>query len=224
MSQAVGIDRLSLDRGDACVLRDATLSIDHGESVAVVGRTGSGKSSLLLALLGLIPIVSGRICLLGEVCEREKDFVRARRSVGLLFQDSDDQLFCPTVALDVAFGPMNQGLNAEQVQQRVTEAMTMLELTALADRSTQALSGGQKRLVALAGLLAMRPQVMLLDEPTAGLDEYEVDRLCNALSPLEMTLLIVSHDRAFCRRWTDRAWSLDNGRVADRPLSEVAII
>jgi cobalt/nickel transport system ATP-binding protein len=147
----------------------------------------------------------------------ENDFHAVRRQVGLLFQDSDDQLFCPTVGEDVAFGPLNLGKTREETCHIVRETLESLDLTGYEDRIIYKLSGGEKRLVALAAVLAMRPRVLLLDEPLAGLDEVHQRRIISVLQGLPQEMIVVSHDHAFLHTVTRRVYCLTEGRLADDP-------
>ncbi|HYW79175.1 MAG TPA: ABC transporter ATP-binding protein [Thermoguttaceae bacterium] len=190
------------DRSARPVLHECNFRLDPGQRVALVGPNGSGKTTLLHLVVGLLRPTSGRIEAFGRTRREEADFHEVRRRVGLLFQDSDDQLFCPTVAEDVAFGPLNLGQSRDEVHRTVAETLGMLGLSDYADRVTHKLSGGEKRLVALATVLAMRPEVLMLDEPAAGLDVEATERLVEVLAQLPQTMMIVSHDREFLDRTT----------------------
>jgi len=143
----------------------------------------------------------------------ERDFHEVRRRVGLLFQDADDQLFCPTVAEDVAFGPLNLGVPRDRVRQVVAETLESVGLAGYENRITYKLSGGEKRLVALATVLAMQPEVLLLDEPVSGLDEQATERLTELFARLPHAMLVVSHQQEFCRRVADGTVTLVEGRI-----------
>lgn len=198
--------------------RDQPNLLDHvdlklfaGEKVALIGANGSGKSTLLHLLVGLLLPTSGEIEIFGQLRNKECDFLSVRGPVGLLFQDAEDQLFCPTVAEDIAFGPLNQGKTRLEVQRLVKEMLDLFELTHYAERFTYQLSGGEKRLVALATVLAMQPQVLLLDEPTNGLDEETQQRITHLLQDLPQAMLIVSHDKVFLEKVTHRKMLLNKG-------------
>jgi cobalt/nickel transport system ATP-binding protein len=154
----------------------------------------------------------------GEPRRAEADFVPVRARVGLLFQDADDQLFCPTVLEDVAFGPLNLGRSREQSRADAEATLSALGLTGFGGRVTHRLSAGEKRLVALATVLAMRPQVLLLDEPTNGLDEATEARLVAHLEALELAMVIVSHDRRLLVRLATRAVALHDGKLTPATL------
>lgn len=178
-------------------LVDAGLTLRPGERLALIGPTGVGKTTLLHIMVGLLRPDTGTVEAFGAPRRREKDFIDVRLRAGLLFQDADDQLFCPTVLEDVAFGPLNQGATPATARTAALAALTQLGLTALADRPTHKLSGGQKRLAALAGLLAMRPEVLLLDEPTNGLDAAARNRLAALLIDAPQAIVFASHDDDF---------------------------
>jgi len=167
--------------------------------------------------MGLITPFGGTIEIFGRLRRHPRDFRDLPGQIGLLFQDSDDQLFCPTVAEDVAFGPFNQGKNSQEVRQIVRETLAKLGLSGWETRITYRLSGGEKRLVALATVLAMDPQILLLDEPTAGLDEAASLRVEGILAQLPQAMVIVSHDRAFLERLCHRVVILRDGAFVPYP-------
>ncbi|MGD0383855.1 MAG: ABC transporter ATP-binding protein, partial [Thermoguttaceae bacterium] len=156
---------------DRPVLCGCSFRLDLGQRVALTGSNGSGKTTLLHLIVGLLRPGAGSVEVFGKARREEADFHEVRRRIGLLFQDSDDQLFCPTVAEDVAFGPFNLGLKRDQVRQIVSQTLADLGLAGYENRITYQLSSGEKRLAALATILAMQPDVLLLDEPTNSLDE-----------------------------------------------------
>jgi cobalt/nickel transport system ATP-binding protein len=197
------------------VLAGASLRVYPGERVSILGGNGAGKTTLLHVIVGLIHPQAGEVIAFGEARRREKDFWSVRERVGLLFQDPDDQLFCPTVREDVAFGPLNLGRSSQEARAIVAETLERLRIGELADRVTHRLSGGEKRIVALATVLAMEPELLLLDEPTLGLDEPAYERLFEILAGLPQAMCVVSHDRSFHERLCVRAVELRAGRVVD---------
>jgi len=187
---------------DRTVFRDLNLCLEPGQRLGLTGPNGSGKSSLLQLIVGLLRAQAGSIEVMGKIRVFEPDFIEVRRQVGLLFQDSDDQLFCPTVLEDVAFGPLNCGKSPGEAITIATDTLARLGLAGFEERVTYRLSGGEKRLVALAGVLAMEPRVLLLDEPSAGLDEDAEERLIQILAGLPQEMIVVSHNRAILERVT----------------------
>jgi cobalt/nickel transport system ATP-binding protein len=182
------------------VFEDFNFQLLPGQRLGLVGPNGCGKTTLLHLIMGLLRTQAGRIFVFGQEVSKEKDFVPVRQKVGLLFQNADDQLFCPTVLEDVAFGPLNQGKPPAAAIGIARETMGRLGLEGFAERVTYKLSGGEKKLVALATVLAMQPQLLLLDEPTTGLDEKTRRRLIRILQDLDIAYLIVSHEPDFLER------------------------
>lgn len=202
-------------------LRGVDFKIGHGEKVALLGPNGAGKSTLLLHTDGLLLPASGEVVVCGMPVER-KTLADVRRRVGMVFQNPDDQLFMPTVEEDVAFGPLNMGLDAGEVEIRISAAMRAVGAEGLRKRSPMQLSGGQKRAVALAAVLAMRPQILVLDEPTANLDGRTRRSLMSVLGRIDSTCIIATHDLAMARALCTRAIVMDEGRVvADGSCAEV---
>lgn len=195
------------------LLEGVSFDLHAGERVGLAGANGCGKSSLLQLLIGLLPRDGGVLELCGQPCCDEADFRPLRGRVGLMFQDADDQLFCPTVQEDIAFGPLNQGLAHAAVRRIVGDMLVRLHIVHLAERPVHQLSGGEKRLVALAGVLAMGPEVLLLDEPTTGLDADARQKVTAVLRALPQAMLVVSHDRDFLAQLTTRVIALADGRV-----------
>ncbi len=203
------------------------LHVGHGERVAVLGPNGAGKTTLMLHLNGLLT-GEGELEVAGlEVGRRTLRELRAR--VGLVFQDPDDQLFMPTVREDVAFGPLNLGLSAAEAGARVEEALAAVRMEHAVDRAPHQLSMGERRRVAIATVLAMRPRLLVLDEPSASLDPRARRELLDVLAELDRTLLIVTHDLVFAGELCERAVILAAGRiVADGPcralLADAALL
>jgi cobalt/nickel transport system ATP-binding protein len=202
------------------VLRGINLVVQPGESVAVVGPNGAGKSTLLLHLNGILR-GEGKISILGLPVD-EKNMREVRRLVGVVFQDPEDQLFLTSVAQDVGFGPANMGVDKRELQARVEEALAMVGMEGSEERSSHHLSFGQKRRVAVATVLSMRPQVLVLDEPLSNLDPRSRLRLIGILKALAVTKVIVTHDLPVAYELCTRALILDEGRiVADGPTAAI---
>ncbi len=221
MHHSIEIEHLSFSYPDGHpALRDVSLRIAPGEKVALVGPNGAGKSTLILHLNGILR-GEGRVTVCGLPVE-EKNLGRVRAAVGLVFQNPDDQLFSPTVFDDVAFGPLYQGLPPAEVERRVTSALAAVKMEAYARRVSHHLSVGEKKRIAIATVLSMEPEVLVLDEPTAGLDPRARRGLIHLLRDLPMTMLVSSHDLAMVRELLPRMVIMDEGRiVADGPTAEL---
>jgi len=203
------------------VLFGVDLTVAHGERVAVLGPNGAGKTTLILHLNGILSPGHGTVHVAGLPVNRQH-LLEIRRRVGLVFQDPDDQLFMPTVWDDVAFGPRNLGLAGDELQSRVLEALDAVGMTEAADRPPHHLSFGQRRRVAVATVLAMRPEVLVLDEPSSNLDPASRRELADILLRLDVTTLIVTHDLPYALELCPRAVLLDEGVVvADRPTPDL---
>lgn len=195
------------------VLRGLDLSVEKGQRIGIVGDNGSGKTTLLHVVMGLLRPTSGRVILFGKERRSEEEFREARRRMGFVFQDSDDQLFCPTVAEDVAFGPRNLGFNASESLAITRGVLDALGISHLEKRVTYQLSAGEKRLAAIATALAMDPEILILDEPTAGLNRKSAERVLENLMDRVPGFLMVSHDAEFLRRSVSRVLKLEEGRL-----------
>jgi cobalt/nickel transport system ATP-binding protein len=201
-------------------LSGVDLDVAHGERVAILGPNGAGKTTLMLHLNALLT-GTGQLEVAGlRVGSDDVRDLRAR--VGLVFQDPDDQLFMPTVREDVAFGPLNLGCSRPEVEDRIAQALATVRMTELADRAPHQLSLGQRRRVAIAAVLAMRPSLLVLDEPSANLDPRTRRELIETLDAVDRTMLIVTHDLPLAARLCERAVLLSAGRVvADAPTHEL---
>ena len=204
-------------------LKGVSFSLQAGEKVAILGPNGAGKSTLLLHLNGLLH-GSGDVNIMGNlVIENDKKaLARIRAMVGLVFQDPDDQLFSPTVYEDVAFGPLYMGLPQDEIDDRVDQALSQVGLDGYGDRMPFHLSGGEKKRAAIATVLSMRPQVLVLDEPSAGLDPRARRGLINLLDQLDQTILITTHDMHMVKEIFPRSIVMDGGAiVADAPTQDI---
>jgi cobalt/nickel transport system ATP-binding protein len=210
----INIENLSFSyNGHASALDHVSFQLSAKEKVGLVGPNGSGKTTLFLLTMGLLHPSSGNIELFGKKMQREADFREVRQKIGLLFQDADDQLFCPTVLEDVAFGPLNQGWSSREAREIATQTLGSLGLDGFEDRVTHKLSGGEKRLVSLATVLAMKPEILLLDEPTTGLDAETTRRLISILETLDLSYILISHDMDFIVKATGRIYAMVNGKL-----------
>ena len=202
-------------------LQKISFSLVPGESVALIGGNGAGKSTMLSLLLGIVFPTEGTVSISGLELNR-KTATAARRRIGMVFQNPDDQLFMPTVYDDVAFGPLNMGFSQEQTAKRVTEALEKVGALHLQRRSSQRLSVGEKRAVAIASVLSMTPEILLLDEPTAGLDPWSRRQLIVLLRQFTQTMIIATHDLDFVQDVCQRAIVLQRGWIiADGPAEHI---
>ncbi len=196
------------------ILDELNFSLKERNHIGIAAPNGSGKSTMFHLIVGLLQPTAGRILFNGKEVSKEADFKILRRQVGLLFQNADDQLFFPTVIEDVAFGPLNLGKSKTEALDISRQILKRLDLTDFADRITFKLSGGEKRLVALATVLAMEPKVLLLDEPTAGLDHNTKHKLIDLLNNFtDLSYLVVSHEFDFLTETTDHIYTMENGKI-----------
>jgi cobalt/nickel transport system ATP-binding protein len=200
------------------------LSINQGERVALLGPNGAGKTTLVLHLNGIIPTMQGQVRVAGEVVDSKnaESIKSIRHKVGIVFQDPDDQLFMPTVGQDVAFGPYNAGLRGLELERAVNEALELVGMSKFIDRPPHHLSFGQRRRVAVATVLAMKPEILVMDEPSSNLDPAARRELAEIITSLNITLLMVTHDLPFANELCQRAVILSAGVVAaDDEISRV---
>ena len=200
-------------------LRAIELHIHPGERVALLGPNGAGKTTLILHMNGIHMPQQGTVSVSGLTLTRD-NVMEIRRRVGIVFQDPDDQLFMPTVRDDVEFGPRNLGLEGAALDEPVNHALEAMDVTDLADRPPNHLSFGQKRRVAIAGVLAMEPEILVLDEPTSNLDPASRRELATALKSLGTTQLIVTHDLPFAYEMCERAVIMDQGAIVTAAATE----
>lgn len=202
-------------------LNGVDLVVEQGERVAVLGPNGAGKTTLMLHLNGLLAPDSGSVAI-GGVRVGEKSLLEVRRRVGVVFQDPDDQLFMPTVRDDVGFGPANMGLDPDEVAARVAAALEAVGMQDVAERPPHHLSLGQRRRVAIATVLSMDPDVLVLDEPSSNLDPASRRELAEVLLSLQRTTVMVTHDLAYALQLCPRSVILSEGRVvADAPTVDL---
>jgi len=205
-------------------LYGVNLAINQGERVALLGPNGAGKTTLVLHLNGIIPTMQGQVRVAGEVVDSKnaESIKSVRHKVGIVFQDPDDQLFMPTVGQDVAFGPYNAGLRGSELERAVNEALELVGMSEFIDRPPHHLSFGQRRRVAVATVLAMKPEILVMDEPSSNLDPAARRELAEIITSLDVTLLMVTHDLPFAHELCQRAVILSAGVVAaDDEISRV---
>ena len=205
---------------DSPVIRDLSFSIADGESVGLIGPNGAGKSTVMKLLLGLVT-GEGRI-LVDGVEVNKANLARIRRKLGFVLQNSDNQMFMPTVYEDMIFAPLNYGLSREETEQRVDRVLAQLGMEALKNRHNHRISGGEKRMAAIATILAMEPEVILMDEPTSALDPCNRRQVINTIRTLPQTKIITSHDLDMVLDTCDRVILLSGGTLAaDGPAGQL---
>jgi cobalt/nickel transport system ATP-binding protein len=210
---AINVNDLNFTYPDGTkVLNGINLNIKKGESVAIVGPNGAGKSTFLLHLNGILMANSGDVEIFGTRIAKDT-LKKVRQKVGIVFQNPDDQLFCPTVYEDIAFGPLNMKLSHEEIDERVHDALTLLNIEELKDKSAHHLSFGQRKRVAIATVLSMRSDILVFDEPSSNLDPMTKRKLITAINDLDATKLIVTQDLFMAAEICDRAVIINKGVV-----------
>ncbi len=194
------------------IIEQCSFSVDTGKT-GLIGANGCGKTTLLQLMVGLLKPQAGMILFHGKEVKGRKDYRLLRKSVGFLFQNSDDQLFSPTVIEDIAFGPLNLGHSPEEARELASEVLAELGLTDFEDRVTHRLSGGEKKLIALATILVMKPRLLLLDEPTNNLDPRTRNQLVEILKELNLAQIIISHDWDFLENTTETLFTIEHGHL-----------
>jgi len=195
------------------VLENIDFSLRQDQKIGLIGTNGSGKTTLFHIIMGLLTPTAGELLFQGRKLTQPKDFTALRRTIGLLFQDADDQLFSPTVIEDVAFGPLNLGASPATARERAEKTLAELGLTHLEQRITHQLSGGEKKLVSLATILVMEPKALLLDEPTNNLDAETRTRLIEILEGLDLAYILISHDWDFLAHTSREIFAMDQGHL-----------
>ncbi|MBR9726869.1 energy-coupling factor ABC transporter ATP-binding protein [Shewanella intestini] len=197
----------------SAIADDLSFALHEHERVAITGANGSGKSTLFAIMMGLKKVKAGEVRLFNQRCAKEADFAAFRTQIGLVFQDPNDQLFCPTVIEDVCFGPLNQGVSQAQALVIARNTLRQLNISHLENAISYQLSGGQKRIVALATVLAMQPKVLILDEPTNDLDQHHTQVLIDTLSQLSLPMVLVCHDSHIRSQLVSKEYQLDKGKL-----------
>ncbi|MGL1931207.1 MAG: energy-coupling factor ABC transporter ATP-binding protein [Desulfotalea sp.] len=208
----IELKNIDYSYGEKPILHDINIVFGN-EKIGLVGPNGSGKTTLFHLLVGLLKPSKGQLIFHGKEIENKNDLIMLRRSVGFLFQSSDDQLFSPTVLEDVSFGPLNLGKSPSEAKEISMATLHKLGLHGFEDRITHRLSGGEKKLVSLATILSMEPEVLLLDEPTNNLDPATRERLIQILCDLPQTQVIISHDLEFLDKTTSKLYSIKDGKI-----------
>lgn len=209
MSCSVSLKNISSKNGDKVLFKNVNLNLSHKEKIAILGPNGCGKTTLLEIIAGLRASSDGEIELFHEKIPNLKKYQNYRHLVGYLFQNSDEQFIFPHVLEDVMFGLLNQGETHEEASKRAEFILKELEIWHLRDKIVFNLSGGEKKIVAIAGILATMPKIILLDEPTSGLDFKMQEKIANIIKNLDLSIIIVSHDKEFLSDIVDKVYYLD---------------
>jgi cobalt/nickel transport system ATP-binding protein len=215
MEMIIKLENISFSYPERGVIfEDLNFEIYKGDRIGIKGANGSGKTTLLYIIVGLLKPQKGNVIIFGKNMEKESDFYEVRKKIGFLFQDSDDQLFSPTVEEDIAFGPLNLRIERKKVEEIVERTIRELGIENLRKRITGTLSYGEKRIVAIATIFSMEPEILLLDEPTTGLDEDTEKRIKEILiSKKDITLCIVSHEINFMKDICNKIYLLEKGKL-----------
>jgi cobalt/nickel transport system ATP-binding protein len=215
MEMIIKLENISFSYPERGVIfEDLNFEIYKGDRIGIKGANGSGKTTLLYIIVGLLKPQKGNVIIFGKNMEKESDFYEVRKKIGFLFQDSDDQLFSPTVEEDIAFGPLNLRIERKKVEEIVGRTIRELGIENLRKRITGTLSYGEKRIVAIATIFSMEPEILLLDEPTTGLDEDTEKRIKEILiSKKDITLCIVSHEINFMKDICNKIYLLEKGKL-----------
>jgi cobalt/nickel transport system ATP-binding protein len=200
MSCTLSLKGISCRTADRVLFENVTINLTHKDKIALLGPNGAGKTTLLKAIVGLGGTCGGHFEIHHKRLTTAKDFAAARREIGFLFQDPDDQIIAPTVIEEVAFGLLNEGIKQPEAVAKAEAMLNELHISHLRDHITLHLSGGEKKMVALASVLVMKPEILLLDEPSAALDEKSAEKLAEILRGIDKTMLIVSHDIDFIEK------------------------
>jgi len=210
----INLEKISFSYpGEPLIIDELDFKFYPGDHTGLIAPNGSGKTTLFHIIMGLIKPSYGKMDIFGKSACKEEDFSNIRGRIGLLFQDADDQLFCPTVLEDVAFGPLNIGKSKKEAIDISRKTLDSLGLAGFEDRITYKLSGGEKRLVSLATVLSMKPEILLLDEPLTGLDTETRLKLIDILPKIDLSYILISHEIDFLTATTDHIYTMKDGKI-----------
>lgn len=206
----IQIKNLSFQYPDGTqILNNFNLTVKEDDRIALIGPNGTGKTTLFKIIMGLLIPQEGEVIIFGKQRKEKEDFVEVREEIGFLFQDSDDQLFCSTVEEDIAFGPLNLGKTKEEALEIVQETLELVGMEGFEKKNPYSLSGGEKKMIAFATILAMKPKLLLLDEPFAGLDEEATEKMISILTEIDLPYVIISHRKSLVEEVTDNSYYLN---------------
>ncbi len=209
------LTNLSVSLKNRPVLQKINFSISSGEKVFILGPNGAGKTTLIETIMGFVPFKEGEIRFKNRIITTEKDFQELRKNIGYVFQNPDDQLFSPTVEEELAFGPLNLGWDRKRVKEKVSEILAFFNIEHLRHKNTYELSGGEKRIVSIACVLTMEPELLIMDEPSNGLDEKNFRILVDFLKDTKRSVIVVTHDKELVRELSWKTYFLRNGRLKE---------
>ncbi|WP_022846517.1 MULTISPECIES: energy-coupling factor ABC transporter ATP-binding protein [unclassified Desulfurobacterium] len=207
------VENLTVKRDEKTIFENVNFSLKEGEKFFIVGPNGAGKTTLIETVVGFIKPASGKIFLKGKEIKTEEDYYKLRITVGYIFQNPDDQLFSPTVEEDIAFGPLNIGIPREEIPRIIDNTLSTLGISHLKGKMTYKLSGGEKRLVSIASVLAMNPEALIMDEPTVGVDNEKMKLLMNFLKTTDKSIIMVTHNKEAVEELGWPTYRLENGRL-----------
>ncbi|WP_457569086.1 energy-coupling factor ABC transporter ATP-binding protein [Desulfurobacterium sp.] len=207
------VENLTVKRDGKTVFENINLKLNKKEKFFIIGPNGAGKTTLIETIIGFIKPDTGRIFLKGKEVKTEDDFYNLRITVGYIFQNPDDQLFSPTVEEDIAFGPLNLGISRTKIPQIIDNVLSTLGISHLKNKMTYKLSGGEKRLVSIASVLAMNPEALIMDEPTVGVDNEKMKLLIDFLKTTEKSIIMVTHNKEVVEELGWPTYKLENGQL-----------
>ncbi len=211
----LSLNNLTVILKEQIILNKISFSLSSGEKVFILGPNGAGKTTLIETIMGFVPFQKGQIKFKGKVVANEKDFQELRKNVGYVFQNPDDQLFSPTVEEELAFGPLNLGWDRKRIKEKVSEILAFFNIEHLRHKNTYELSGGEKRIVSIACVLTMEPELLIMDEPSNGLDEKNFRILVEFLKNTDKSVIVVTHDKDLVRELSWKTYFLREGKLTE---------
>ncbi len=211
----LSLNNLTVVLKEQIVLNKISFSLSPREKVFILGPNGAGKTTLIETIMGFVPFQKGQIKFKGKVVANEKDFQELRKNVGYVFQNPDDQLFSPTVEEELAFGPLNLGWDRKRIKEKVSEILAFFNIEHLRHKNTYELSGGEKRIVSIACVLTMEPELLIMDEPSNGLDEKNFRILVEFLKNTDKSVIVVTHDKDLVKELSWKTYFLREGKLTE---------